>query len=264
VATDVQFEGLNALEFFKVFIGDDAPYTFKEFQKQRGDIDIEYGSWIPLSTTPQSLSMHPQAPSSEIPLHSFTSYERTLSFKTLTKSYFGPAYAFVFKKQRIHVHKRLMILESRVELKDIPFCDRFFVLERWILHSPKLKERKLSFLNVHSQVFFTLPCSFESQIRTKSLSTLKDIITSWCQMAQQVLKITVKHKLERQERRRQAHNEGEDCIEVTHSESSGSVVVGDENLAPAGFFPTEEHRSRSLKSLKRNVLQRMVRKSSLQ
>ena len=29
VVTDVQFEGLNALEFYKVFIGDDAPYTFK-------------------------------------------------------------------------------------------------------------------------------------------------------------------------------------------------------------------------------------------
>lgn len=85
-------------------------------------------------------------------------------------------------------------------------------------------------------------------------------------MAQQVLKITVKHKLERQERQRQVHNEDEDCIEVTHSDSSGSVVVSDENLAPAGFYPmvTEERRSRSLKSLKRNVLQRMVRKSCLQ
>lgn len=209
--------------------------------------------------------MHPQAPSSEIPQHSLTSYERTLSFKTLTKSYFGPPYAYAFKKQRIHVHKRLMILESRVELKDIPFCDRFFVLERWILHSPKSKERKLSFLNVHSQVFFTQQCTFEPQIRTKSLSTLKDILTSWCQMAQQVLEITIKHKLERERRRQDEH---EDCIEVTHSDASGSVVLGDENLPPAGFHPivvvTEEHRSRSFKSLKRNVLQRMVRKSSLQ
>jgi hypothetical protein len=29
VAEHVQFKGLNALEFFKVFLDDDAPYTFK-------------------------------------------------------------------------------------------------------------------------------------------------------------------------------------------------------------------------------------------
>jgi hypothetical protein len=241
----------------------------QEFQKQRGDIDIDYGLWEPLSS-PQQLSMHPQVPSSDIPEHSFSSYERTLSFKTLTKSYFGPPYATALKKQRIHVNKRMMILESRVELQDIPFSKTFFVLERWVLHSPKLEgKRKLSVLNVHSQVFFHQHCSFEAQIRSKSLSTLKDIVTCWCQMAQQVLEITIKHKLERERQEMKLPEQEEDSIEVTHSPSCGSIVVGDENTPPTPNFPPmvmlkKEQRTTSVKSLKRTVLQRMVRKSSLQ
>jgi hypothetical protein len=242
----------------------------QEFQKQRGDIDIDYGLWEPLSS-PQQLSLHPQVPSSDIPDHSFSSYERLLSFKTLTKSYFGPPYAKASKKQRIHMNKRIMILESRVELHDIPFCKTFFVLERWILQSHKLEgKRKLSVLNVHSQVFFHQQCTFEAQIRSKSLSTLKDIVTCWCEMAQQVLEITIKHKLERERQEKKFHDQEEDSIEVRHSPCCGSIILSDENTPPPtpNFPPMvmlkKEQRTTSVKSFKRTVLQRMVRKSSLQ
>lgn len=41
----VPFPGLNAEEFFDVFFSDEAPYSFKEFQKKRGDVDVEFGKW---------------------------------------------------------------------------------------------------------------------------------------------------------------------------------------------------------------------------
>ena len=41
----VELPGLNAAEFFRVFLADDAPYGFQDFQRQRGDVDVRYGRW---------------------------------------------------------------------------------------------------------------------------------------------------------------------------------------------------------------------------
>ena len=45
VVKDVPFPHLNAQEFFNVFFSDNAPYSYKEFQKTRGDVDIVYEKW---------------------------------------------------------------------------------------------------------------------------------------------------------------------------------------------------------------------------
>jgi hypothetical protein len=38
--------GLNsATQFFDVFFADDAPYSMRDFQKKRGDVDFVYGKW---------------------------------------------------------------------------------------------------------------------------------------------------------------------------------------------------------------------------
>ena len=46
---NVEFKGLNSLEFFDVFLADDAPFTFCEFQKKRQDKNIRYGKWEDLA-----------------------------------------------------------------------------------------------------------------------------------------------------------------------------------------------------------------------
>ena len=263
---DVEFDGLNALEFFHVFFGDEAPYTFKEFQKQRGDIDIEYGSWKRVVPSPTPLSLHPEALSCDTTLYNLDCYERSLSFKTETKSYFGPPYAQAVKTQRVHLHKRLMIMESRTELENIPFCDRFFLIERWVLNAPKTTSgsKKLATLSVHAQVFFTKQCAFEQQILAKSSTTLAEVVTSWCEMATQALEITMQHKLERE--RREQQEAVEDCVEVEQDSEGKALVLCD----ATPFFPPmmvvsappRPPSNRSLKSLKRSVVQRMIRKSS--
>jgi hypothetical protein len=69
------------------------------------------------------------------PLPPNSTRQRTLQFNTLTKSYFGPAYAKSTKIQRATLlsEDRLLVIENVTHLSDIPYADRFRVLERWVL-----------------------------------------------------------------------------------------------------------------------------------
>jgi hypothetical protein len=194
------FPGLNALEFFHVFLSNDAPYSFKEFQQTRGDVDIEFGDWAKYST--DTVSFHPNA-NQTFNLPTCSQKERVMHFKTLTKSYFGPAYASAKKTQRAHKFStRLVIVESKTELFDIPYSDRFFVVEKWIIESVKHDKKTTSSmlyttkLTVSVEVFMLKSCSWERQIRQKTLSTMTDFVTSWSEKATQALDLTLKRKLE--------------------------------------------------------------------
>ena len=262
ILVDQQFQGLNALEFFQVFLGDDAPFSFQEFQRKRGDVDIDYGKW----TAPTSGS------SSDVPFTKLQRLERDISFKTRTKSFFGPPFAVCHKHQQVYLHKRFLILQCHVRLEGIPFCDCFSVLERWILEAPKKSSgNKVATLTVHSQVYFSKPCAFESQIRSKSQETLVDVVSSWCAMAQQALQITIQQKLEREQREASMPMTGDflDSIEVTHSESSGKsiVMLDDENVPPVDIVgvPIAQQpvlsRKQPLQHWKRSVLTRIAKKN---
>lgn len=69
------------------------------------------------------------------PLPPNSTRQRTLQFNTLTRSYFGPAYAKATKIQRATLlsDDRLLVIENITHLLDIPYSDRFRVLERWVL-----------------------------------------------------------------------------------------------------------------------------------
>ena len=46
VVRSVELVGLNsAARFFDVFFADDAPYSMRDFQRKRGDVDVVYGPW---------------------------------------------------------------------------------------------------------------------------------------------------------------------------------------------------------------------------
>mmetsp|Transcript_11127 Transcript_11127/g.20828 ORF Transcript_11127/g.20828 Transcript_11127/m.20828 type:complete len:867 (-) Transcript_11127:595-3195(-) len=207
-----EFPGLNALEFFHVFFSDHAPYSWKEFQQSMGDVDIEFGSWTKLDHPPNPCtSFHPFVQLANLPhnpLPTCSQRERIQTFKTLTKSYFGPAYASAQKTQRVSKFStRLVILESKTQLFDIPFSDRFFVLERWIIESVKhdtschpysnATMKYTTRLSVSVQVFMLKPCNWEKQIRSKTLSTMTDLVTTWSEKATQALDLTLRRKLER-------------------------------------------------------------------
>ena len=153
-------------------------------------------------------------------------------------------------------------------LSDIPYSDCFYVKERWILHATK---SKIATLHVSSQVVFVQSCTFASQIQSKSVSTLKEVATAWCRMAQQALTLTKQRKRQQEEEEPALPlqlTRSDESIEVTHSASSGKLcVVGeDENEAPfsemvVAVTPSPPRkRTSSLQSLKRSVLTKMQKK----
>jgi hypothetical protein len=199
VVKDEEMLGLSAVQFFKVFFNDDAPYNFLEFQKKRGDIDIEYGSWQDVEWETGPISMH-QAAKASLPsdLGHLFFQERTLKFKAKTNSFFGPLYATTTKRQRIlMLSKRCAVLESKTSLADIPYCDRFTVMERWVITATKDDDCYTARVATACEVFFSKSCPFEGQIRSKSASTISEVVTAWCAMAQEALKLTERAKQDR-------------------------------------------------------------------
>ena len=249
------FEGLNAIDVFNVFFSNDAPYNFKEFQKQRQDKDIEYGKWEPLEHVTQ-VSLHHKAENcNELDLGQLIQ-ERVLKFDAKTNAFLGPPYAPTTKVQRALVSsKHLLVLEAKTHVTDIPFSDRFHVMERWVITADKVKADKyVSSLSIYSEVFFTKSCPFEHKITTTSKQTFSEIATQWCKMAQEALKLSEQHRTLRIQRSLESTagvkryrdeesaledenspNNGtkddllcpQECIEIQHLDGRRSWVVGE-------------------------------------
>lgn len=227
---DEAFLGLSALEVFAVFFDDHAPYNFVEFQKKRGDVNIVYQPWQPLPDPPvpfqspfmtaakdssSDASSHSTV-SARLPSPPLLHKQRIVTFRAKTHSLLGPPYASTTKVQRFIVFsKKLAVIDTETTLADIPFGDRFKVYERWIVRADKEPPPSGSSagggatatapstynarLSASCQVVFdpTQPCPFEGHIRTKTKSTVNEVATAWCSMAQQALKLAHKAKQER-------------------------------------------------------------------
>lgn len=295
VVEGVTFPGLHAIEFFHVFFSDNCPYTFYELQKQRGDLDIVYGDWETLDSHEPVLLQGPK----DIPLTSpqrllenwKSSFQgRLLSFKAKTNNFLGPVYATTRKTQRVLLlHKTMVVMESRTDLSDIPFCDRFYVLERWIIRAEKVMDEKtgkhkyVSSLDATSQVVFTKSCQFASQIKTKSAATIQELISCWCAMANEALKLAEQRKILRE----QGEQSETDCYETdfeddpvesndqskentppAQDEEGIEVAWPEKDLPPdneknglgtrhklrhSGSLPLPNYKGRGLRSIKRSV-----------
>lgn len=155
------------------------------------------------------------------PLPRSTTRQRRLKFNTLTKSYFGPAYAKATKIQRATqlFNDRVLVIENVTQLSDIPFSDRFRVIERWVLEvveekegeecdMPSVKESasssaiatesKTCKFSVYAEVQMLKSCSWEPQIRKKASETFTDVATDWCKSAVVALTATEEQKRKRQ------------------------------------------------------------------
>ncbi|KAL3809758.1 hypothetical protein ACHAXA_010713 [Cyclostephanos tholiformis] len=152
VVRSVELVGLNsAAQFFDVFFADDAPYSMRDFQQKRGDVDVVYGLWedCPVhdrGSTPGERDKEDAGGCGTAlysvkegggvePLPPNSTRQRTMRFNTLTKSYFGPAYATATKIQRatLLADDRVLVIENVTHLSEIPYADRFRVIERWVL-----------------------------------------------------------------------------------------------------------------------------------
>lgn len=254
----VEFYGLNAKEFFEVFFADDAPFGFETFHKIRKDKAVEYGQWETLEQV-QKPCLLSSAPTIFAPSSSTASMpplqERVVKYDAKTNSMFGPAFAPTTKVQRaLQVSKRLLVLEIKTTLADVPFSNRFYLMERWLVtsesvsnadnhnmnHSKKLSKKKkqkhqqhshahssksasCAYLTVTSQVFFTQSCPFESTVHKESSKTINEICTQWNKMAQEALKLTEETRRQRiqEERMENLHDdESDDDAEESEVETS--------------------------------------------
>jgi hypothetical protein len=238
---NVGFTGLSASEFFTVFFANDAPFSFEELQKKRLDKDIVYGKW---SLSKDKPSLHPLAPSVQV---KSSLQERLLTFQTKTNSIFGPPYAKASKIQRVLVaNKRLLVLEAITTLAEVPFCDRFRVMERWIVVAEKDFEGIYhSSLKIEFEVLWGKACPFESQIIASSERTFQEISTTWIQMAQQALE-----EAEQARHKRLLHTDIREEIELFRKKGK-VVIVGD----------TQERKTR-MSSFKK-TLSKLGRRASL-
>ncbi|GAX20236.1 hypothetical protein FisN_15Lh284 [Fistulifera solaris] len=259
VVTEREFIGLNVIEFFRVFFGDDAPYSFKEFQKKRGDLDIQYGKWS--DELPKGpLSLHPPSTAGDFPFDTTTyvSYQtRTLNFKAKTNnsSLLGPAFATTTKVQRLFIlSKRCAVLEMKTTLRDIPFSDRFFVLERWVVNAKKDDYGLYTILlSVSTGAVFTGSCPFEGPIRSRSAAAVSDVVNAWCAMATEALRLTERTKISRLDHKADSHECGDLAAEVLqknvlHGEDEMPVEVSIDS-----YLGTANIKDDYVRSLKRSV-----------
>lgn len=222
VIDKAELSGLNTTsQFFDVFYADDAPYSFRDFQKKRGDVDIVYGRWEECMNENDDEAIQnvkvkesSSACNSTLePLPSNSTRQRTLKFNTLTKSYFGHAYAKATKIQRATklANGSVLVIENVTQLADIPFSDRFLVIERWVLEI--VAERKqdgnreattttaptatICTLTVHAEVQMLKDCSWEAQIRRKASETFTEMVVEWTKSATVALVATEEQKRER-------------------------------------------------------------------
>jgi hypothetical protein len=233
----VEFRGLNANEFFDVFFADDAPFGFPAFHKLRRDKEVQYGTWdnsIPTNNYPNDDMNNNNVNVNVIP-SSIVTKERAVEYHAKNNAFLGPPYALTSKTQRAYfVSKKLLVIEIKTTLKDIPFCNRFYLIERWIVdgtgtsssinsknnnknrkHTTKKQQHNTDtekdrnhnpssassshciYLTVTSKCFFTEECPFESAIVKESAKQIGEISKCWYAMAQDGLKRTEETRTKR-------------------------------------------------------------------
>ena len=241
---NVEFRGLNANEFFDVFFADDAPFGFPAFHLLRRDKEVQYSSW---KTGVTSTNPIPSP---------IASKEREVQYHAKTNSFLGPAYAPTKKIQRAYfVSKKMLVIEIRTTLHDIPFSKQFYLVERWIIDgtrsgegisrsnsknvgSPRNKNKRHEshsakasshcvYLTVSSRVYFTQECPFESAVRKESTKQVCEISKCWNAMAQAGLKRTEES---RRKRLRQKEEENERARQITPTSNLQNQIDGIESI----------------------------------
>ncbi len=264
---NVEFRGLNANEFFDVFFADDAPFGFPAFHILRRDKEVQYSPW--------NTGAPSNDPDRNIELPSFVSTkEREVQYHAKTNSFLGPAFAPTKKLQRAYfVSKKVLVIEIRMTLHDIPFSKNFYLIERWVIdgtrtasdsisctnsgkekrkqndiHSPRSLSSHCVYLTVSSDVYFTEECAFESAIKKESTKQVCEISKCWNAMAQAGLKRTEETRTKRLQQREEEKERANkySCTD----DNEGIEIEHIENDAP-NVFSNGRRRSRRLSGIRK-------------
>ena len=281
----VEFRGLNANEFFDVFFADDAPFGFPAFHKLRSDKEVQYGTWDNSIPTNNSLiedmnnnnNVNVNVNVDAIPT-SIVTKERAVEYHAKNNAFLGPPYALTSKTQRAYfVSKKLLVIEIKTTLKDIPFCSRFYLIERWIVdgtgtsssinsknnnknrkHTTKKQQHNTDtekdrnhnpsrassshciYLTVTSKCFFTEECPFESAIVKESAKQIGEISRCWYAMAQDGLKRTEETRTKRLRQQQQRRLQKEQQMKDISSLSSTELLSATSSTTTTNNLDNDE------------------------
>jgi len=208
ILNDCAFHGLNAKQFFQIFFSDNAPFSFQDFQEELGDKNVQYHPWQTQNNT-----------------------TRLIEFETPTNSPFCKPYSRGTKQQNLlHRSNKCVVMESITSMQDVPFSDCFNVQEQWVITSNNGVDIRLK---VTAQINFSKSCTFEYQIRSKTISTLQENLDAWHNVAQRAVRISQRQRQRQRQKEEQARQQkllgSMECVEVQFSiTSNGAFVVGEE------------------------------------
>jgi len=251
VALDnVEFRGLYAKEFFDVFFADDAPFGFPAFHKLRRDKEVQYGLW---NDGISSEKFNSGGNDIGIP-SAIVAKERQVEYHAKTNSFLGPAYAPTKKIQRAYfVSKKMLVIDIKMTLRDIPFSKQFYLIERWIVDGTRSSRNTKSpakgrnsrnknknsseassshcvYVTVSSRVYFTQECPFESAITKESAKQVCEISKCWNLMAQDGLKRTEETRMKRLREKQRIQQEQQQAQEHVSSALSTDDVGINKNF----------------------------------
>jgi len=147
-------------------------------------------------------------------------------------------------------------MEAKTTLKAIPYGDRFCVQELWVWETVPVGVM----LKVTFEVAFSKSCPFESQIQTKSLSTMRDTLEAWSVMAKRALA-----KSQRREAAATTTTTTVEEIEVTYQNDKTRVLGEEEEEEEEDWEmdPTPATPSKRIRRLRFRWMRRK-RKASIQ
>lgn len=146
--------------------------------------------------------------------------KRTLTFRKRNRAPFGPAYARVTRTQTVsHLSRDLLVLESRTDVKGVPYSDKFHVRERWVV----VRSAKTTTLTASAEVVLASWCVFEARIRSASIGGVTDFLTAWYEQAREAVANAAAEHATQQSRGELGGGEGAEAPPKRQSDATAAV-----------------------------------------
>jgi len=176
----------SALELYKFFYSDDAPFSFPTYQAREGDTELNFGKWRPDKETkglPPTLIR-----------------DNTYMRKIKDPPMFFPDTAFVTERQRVRFYgKGCVVLDRLVQTPEVIQGDCFQCL--LITKAQDIGEKKC-LLSVSMAVRFVKDSWLESIIRSRATSDTKAGTIGWMEQLKRFIRMHRKGKEKKGRRRR--------------------------------------------------------------
>lgn len=145
------------LQFFDLFIAENAPFSFETYFRSRGDTELEFAAWV-----------------ANEEMGGFT---RDVKFRTkINGPPIGPKTTRCEIAQQYQIQPSKLTLKSSCKALDVPFSDKFLVEQEWIVLSIGPDR---SVLRISAAVNFVKSTMFRSIIESRSKHDITKDHEAW-------------------------------------------------------------------------------------